>query len=76
MGNKRRPGSSESSRSKKPPKEYYTPSLARGLLSGTNTRLPEEEELITINVDSFERSTAQLELLLTPWYASFTSPDL
>ena len=56
VGNKRRPRPSESSRSKKPPKEYSTP-LARGLLSGTNTRVP-EEELITINIDSSEQSRA------------------
>ena len=52
MGDKRRPSPSESSHSKKPPNEYSTPPQARGLLSGTNTRVPEEDELMTINIDS------------------------
>ena len=34
-------------------------------MSRTNTRVPEEEELITINVDSSERSRARLHLLLS-----------
>ena len=82
VGNNRGPRLSESSLSKKPSKEYSTPSRAqglhtpgalactrwqvkkssrrfysnrpgaRGLLLGTNTRVPEEEELMTINIDS------------------------
>ena len=56
VGNKRRPRPSESSHSEKPPKEYSTPPQVRGLLSGTNTRVHEEEELITINIDSSEQS--------------------
>ena len=54
MGDKRRLRPSESSGSKKPPKEYSTPPQAQGLLSETNTRVPEEEELIAINIDSSE----------------------
>ena len=52
MGDKRRPRPSESSRLKKPPKEYSTHPQARGLLSGTITRVPKEEELMVINIDS------------------------
>ena len=58
MGNKRRPGPSESSLLEKPLKEYSTPPQARGLLSGTNTRVPEEEELMTTNIDLSEKSRA------------------
>ena len=58
MGDKRRPRLAESSHSKKPPKEYSTTPQARGLLSGTNTRVPEEEELMTINIDSSKQSRA------------------
>ena len=54
----RRPRPSESSHSKKPPKEYSTPPQARGLLSESNTRVPEEEELMVINIDSSEQSRA------------------
>ena len=57
MGDKRRPRPSESC-SKKPMEENSTPPQARGLLSGTNTRVPEEEELITININSSEQSRA------------------
>ena len=39
---------------KNPLKEYSTPPQARGLLPGTNARVPEEEELMTINIDSSE----------------------
>ena len=47
------------------PRRFYSNRpRARGLLSGTNTRVPEEEELITINVDPSERSRARLHLLL------------
>ena len=60
MGDKRRPRPSKSSRSKKPPKEFSTPLQAHGLLSGTNTRVPKEEELMVINIDSFEQSRARL----------------
>ena len=48
VGYRRRPKPSESSRSEKPPKEYSTPPKARGLLSGTNTRVPEEERLMVV----------------------------
>ena len=58
VGNKRRPRPSESSRLKKPPKEYSTPPQARGLLSGTNTRVPEEEGLMVININSSKQSRA------------------
>ena len=60
VGDKRRPRPSESSHSKKPPKEYSTPPQARGLLSRTNTRLPKEEELMIINIDSSKQSRARL----------------
>ena len=33
---------------------------------GTNTRVTKEEELITINIDSFEQSRARLQLQPTP----------
>ena len=54
MSDKRRPRPSESSHSEKPSKEYSTPLQAQELLSGANTRVPEEEELMVINIDSFE----------------------
>jgi len=60
MGNKRRPRPLVSSHSETHLKEFSTPPQARGLLSGTNTRLPEEDELITINIDSSEQSRARL----------------
>ena len=38
---------------KKSPRQFYSNRLgAQGLLSGTNIRVPEEEELMTINIDS------------------------
>ena len=46
----------------KPLKEFSTLPQARGLLLGTNTRVPEEEELMTINIDSSEQSRARLQL--------------
>ena len=36
-------------------------------MSGTNTRVSEEEELITINIDSSEQSRAQLQLQPRTW---------
>ena len=54
--NKRRPRPSESSYLEKPLKVCSTPQQARGLLSGTNTSVPEEEDLITINIDSSKLS--------------------
>ena len=59
MGDKRRPRPSESSHLEKPPKEYSTPPQPRGLLLGTNIRVLEEEELMTINIDSSEQSRAR-----------------
>ena len=47
-----------------------------GQVSGTNTRVPEEEELMVINIDSSEQSRARLQLQLTPRYAGSASPDL
>ena len=44
-------------------------------MSEINTRVPEEDELIVINIDSFERSRARLQLQPTPRCASFASPD-
>ena len=58
VGDKRMPRPSESSCSEKSPKKYSTPPQARGLLLGTNTRVPEEEELMTINIDSSEQLRA------------------
>ena len=58
MGDKRRSRPLESSHLEKTPKEYSTPPQARGLLLGTNTRVPKEEELIIINIDSSEQSRA------------------
>ena len=52
MGDKRRPRPLEYSHLEKPLKEYSTPPQAQGLLLGTNTRVPEEKELMTINIDS------------------------
>ena len=91
MGNKRRPRPSEFSRLKKPPKEYSTHPQAQGLhplgglypnrprawglLSGTNTRVPEEEELITINIDSSEQSRVRLQLQPNPRYVNSVSPN-
>ena len=63
---KKRPRPLESSHSKKPLKECSTPPKAQGLLSGTNTRVPKEEELIVINIDSSEQSRARLRLQPTP----------
>ena len=34
----------------------------KSYMSGTNTRVPEEEELMTINIDSSEQSRARLRL--------------
>ena len=39
---------SKSSHLEKPPKEYSTPLKARGLLSGTNTRVTKEEGLMVV----------------------------
>ena len=50
MGDKRRPRPSESSLLEKPSKEYSTPQQARRLWSGTNTRVPEEVELVRLGV--------------------------
>ena len=75
MGDERRSRPSESSRSKKSPKEYSTPPQARGLLSGTNTRVPEEEELITININLSEQSRVRLQLHLTSRCANSPLPD-
>ena len=61
---------------KKPPKEYSTPPQARGLLSGTNTRVPKEDGLMVINFNSSEQSRARLQLQLTPMCASSTTPGL
>ena len=75
VGDERRPRPSESSRSKKSSKEYSTPPQAQGLLSETNTRVP-EEELMVINIDSSEESRARLQLQPTPRCAGSASPDL
>ena len=45
-------------------------------MSGTNTRVHEEEELMVINIDSTEQSRARLQLQLTPRCASSASLDL
>ena len=58
MGDKKNPRPSKSSHSEKPLTEYSTPPQARGLLSGTNTMVPEEEELMAINIDSSRQSRA------------------
>ena len=58
MGDKRTPRPLEYSHSEKPLKEYSTPPQAQGLLLGTNTRVPEEKELMTINIDSSEQTRA------------------
>ena len=76
MGDKRRPRRSESSHSKKPPKEYSTPPQTRGLLLGTNTRVPKEEELMTINIDSSEQSRVRLQLQPTPSVQTPPRPTL
>jgi hypothetical protein len=46
----------KSHHTKKPTKEYPTPLQARGLLLGTNIRVPEEGVLMVIN-DRFARTT-------------------
>ena len=76
MGNKRRPSPSKSSHSKKPPKEFSTPLQAHALLSGTITRVPEEEELMVINIDSSEHSRARLLFDPTPRCTGSALPDL
>ena len=43
---------------------------------GTNTRVPEEEGLMVINIDSSEQSRARLQLQPTPRCAGSASPDL
>ena len=58
------------------PKVIVNHIVPRTFVSRTNTRVPEEEELITINVNSSERSRARLQLLSTPRYASSASPGL
>ena len=53
--------------------------MAKGItliLSGTNTRVPEEEELMVINIDLSEQSRARLQLQPTPRCAGSASPDL
>ena len=42
---------------------------------GTNTRVSEEEELMVINIDSFEQSRAWLQLQSNPLGAGSASPD-
>ena len=46
------------------------------LLSETNTRVPEEEELMVINIDSSEQSRARLQLQPTPRCVGSASSDL
>ena len=48
----------------------------KSYMSGTNTRVPEEEELMTINIDSSEQSRARLQLQSTPQHASSASSGL
>ena len=56
-------------------KKRLSPTFIVGkYLSGTNTKVP-EEELITISVDSSEQSRARLQLQPIPRRASFASPD-
>ena len=50
--------------------------VGSGLLSGTNTRVPKEEELMVINIDSSEQSRVRLQLQPTPRCVSSASPDL
>ena len=48
---------------KKSLRQFYSNRLgAQGLLSGTNSRVSEEEELMAINIDSSEWSRARLRL--------------
>ena len=54
---------------------FYS-SVGSGLRSETNTRVPKEEELITINIDTSEQSRARLQLQTTPGCASSASRDL
>ena len=62
---------------KKSPNQFYSNRPgARGLLSRTNTRVPEKEELITININSSKQSRALLQLQLTPRCVSSASPGL
>ena len=59
---------------KKNPRQFYSNRpRARGLLSGTNIRVPEEEELMTVNVDSSAQSRAQLHRL--PGHSSSIHQD-
>ena len=48
--------------------------MATHVLSGTNTRVPKEEELMVINIDSTEQSRARLQLQLTPGARALPRP--
>ena len=50
--------------------------IARRLLSGTNTRVPKEEELMVINIDSTEQSRARLQFQPTPKCAGSDAEDV
>ena len=75
VGDKGRLRPSESSHLEKPPKEFSTPPQARGLLSWTNTRVPEEEELMVINIGLSEQSRTRQQLQPTPRCAISASPE-
>ena len=49
--------------------------MSRYIVSGTNTRVPEEEKLMVINIDSTEQSRARLQLQPTPRCAGSASLD-
>lgn len=59
-----------------PPLLTATSTLRRPELSGTNTWVPEDEELMTINIDSSKQSRARLQLQPTPRYVGSTLLDL
>ena len=54
---------------------FYS-SASLGLLSGPNTRVPKEEELMVINIDSSEQSKSRLWLQSAPRATISASPNL
>ena len=59
------------------PRQFYLNHLgAQGLLSRIDSMVPEEEELMTINIDSSEQSRARLQLQPTPCVKASPHPTL
>ena len=58
------------------PKVIVNHIVPRTFVLGTNIRVPEEEELMIINIDSSKQLRARLQLQPTPRRTSSASPNL